>query len=57
MSPELQLIALIASPLFAAGGAYAGARVLLRWHWYEIRRAHERIDKHDSRITQLEFTR
>ena len=45
MSPELQLIALIASPLFAAGGAYAAVRVTLKWHWQEIKRAHARIDR------------
>ena len=44
--PEwLQMMALIASPIFAAGGAYAAVRVELRWHWAEIQRAHARVDQ------------
>jgi len=44
--PEwLQVVAVLASPIFAAGGAYAAVRVELKWHWSEIRRAHARIDK------------
>lgn len=46
MIPEwLQLAAVIGSPFFAAGGAYAAVRVTLKWHWFEIERAHDRIDR------------
>jgi len=52
--PEwLQIASVIASPLFAAGAAYAAVRVELSWHRREIERAHERIDDHDDRLFEI----
>lgn len=48
MLPEwLFQLLVIASPIFAAGGAWAGTRVTLHWHRREIERAHARLDEHD----------
>lgn len=44
----LQIAALLCSPAFAAGGAYAATKVTLKWHDREIRRAHKRLDRHDE---------
>jgi hypothetical protein len=56
--PEwLQVVALVASPLFAAGGAFAATRVTLKWHEREIGRAHARLDDHDTKFDQLEWVR
>jgi len=52
----LQVAALVASPIFAAGGAYAAVRVTLEWHEREITRAHARIDTLE-RDRFLELTR
>lgn len=41
----LQLAAVIASPAFAAGGAYIAVRVNLEWLRRDVDRAHERIDE------------
>lgn len=40
-------ILVIASPIFAAGGAYVGVKVELSWQRREIERAHLRLDLHD----------
>lgn len=49
MIPQwLQFALLIASPVFAAGGAYAAVKVRLDWHTAEIQRAHARLDRHDE---------
>lgn len=49
MLPEwLFQLLVIASPIFAAGGAWAGTRVTLHWHRQEIERAHKRLDAHDQ---------
>lgn len=40
----LQLAAVIASPAFAAGGAYIAVRVNLEWLRRDVDRAHARID-------------
>jgi len=53
MPPWFELFALVASPVFAAGGAYAAVRVELRWHRREIDRAHERLNWHDERFLAL----
>lgn len=50
MPPWVEVVAICASPFFAAGGAYAAVRVTLKWHWSEIQRAHTRLDR-------LEFAR
>jgi hypothetical protein len=50
-----QLVALVASPIFAAGGAFAAVRVTLKWHEREINRAHWRLDEHDKRFRDLNF--
>lgn len=45
MLPEwLQLLLLLGSPLFAAGGAYAAVRVELKYLRRDVDRAHQRID-------------
>lgn len=45
-----QLVFMVATPVFAAGGAYAATRVTLKWHWSEITRAHARIDRLEEKI-------
>ena len=44
----LQIAILFASPIFAAGGAFAATRETLRWHQREIDRAHRRLDRLDN---------
>lgn len=47
--PEwMHVLALVASPIFAAGGAYAAVRVKLEWLTADVKRAHSRIDAHDD---------
>jgi hypothetical protein len=48
MIPDwLQLASVIASPAFAAGGAYMAVHVRLQWLRRDVDRAHERIDEHE----------
>lgn len=41
----LQLVALIGSPLFAAGGAYMAVKTRLDWH-------DQRLDAHETRLNR-----
>jgi hypothetical protein len=50
----LQIALAIGMPIFAAGGAYMGVEVRMKWHWAEIQRAHARIDRHELKIENLE---
>lgn len=51
MSQELQIFIAIATPVAAAAGAFGAVKVLLRWHWAEIQRAHARLDRLEARYT------
>jgi hypothetical protein len=51
VSPELQIILAVATPIGAAVGSFAAVRVYLRWHWSEIQRAHTRIDRLEERFS------
>jgi hypothetical protein len=44
VSDTLTILVTIASPIFAAGGAYAATRVHLQWLRRDVDDAHERID-------------
>jgi hypothetical protein len=45
MSEAWQIAITIASPIFAAGGAYAAVRVQLAWLRRDVDDAHARIDE------------
>jgi len=45
MNDTLQIAIAIASPVFAAGGAYAAVRVQLAWLRRDVDDAHQRIDE------------
>jgi len=57
MPQWLQIVALVASPIFAAGGAWAAVRIELKYLRRDVDLAHTRLDDHDDLIMdQLRLT-